>query len=328
MTVQVTIIGLGQLGASFGLALGEYKDQITRFGVDTDPVQAQKAQKMGAVEKVHPRYSDAVKDADVVILAVPLDEVEDTVKSIAPDLREGSVILDTSPLKVAVFELIKTLLPEDRYFVSFMPTLNPAYLHETETGTDSAHVDLFKNGLVVTACPPNTHADAVRLADDLAHLIGARPFYVDPYESDGLMAAVDLLPRLTSAALLNALSNQPGWREAEKLTGRAFYSSTVTLLQEDSSKPDVLYIYNRENVVRVLDNLIASLTSIRDAIAEGNSESLAKLLKKMHSLRDEWWKQRQLGNWEKKVEQPEIPSAGERFGRLFGIRPRKGKKND
>jgi len=252
--------------------------------------------------------------------------VEETLKAIAPELRAGAVILDTSPLKVAVFEWVKDILPEDRYFISFLPTLNPVYLHEVEAERGEAHLDLFKNGLVVIACPPGTHADAVRLADDLTGLIGARPFYADPYESDGLVAAVDLLPQLTSSALLTAISSQPGWQEARKLGGKAFMAGTSAMEMAQGDNPETVFFLNRENTIRVLDNLIHALGSIRDTLVDNDSETLHSLLLKMRDIRHDWWTLRQQGNWERKTEQTEIPSAAERLGRLIGLRPRKEKK--
>ena len=71
MTVQITIIGLGQIGASIGLGLTKIKDQVTRIGNDRDPIIARQAEKMGAVDKISINLPSAVRNADLVILAVP-----------------------------------------------------------------------------------------------------------------------------------------------------------------------------------------------------------------------------------------------------------------
>ncbi len=88
--------------------------------------------------------------------------------------------------------------------MTMTPTLNPAYLDETKLGIDAAHADLFKNSLMVITSPPGTDADALKLATDLAMLLGSIPFFADAYETDGLMAAVHLLPELVAAALVDA----------------------------------------------------------------------------------------------------------------------------
>ena len=73
MTVQVTILGLGQIGASIGLALGEHKDLVRRIGNDTEPKIARRAEKMGAIDHVIFNLPSAVRHADLVILALPVD---------------------------------------------------------------------------------------------------------------------------------------------------------------------------------------------------------------------------------------------------------------
>ena len=99
MNVKTTIIGLGQVGASIGLALSAHTDQVVRIGHDKDLKTAKAAEKAGALDQVVINLHKAVEDADLVILAVPVDEVSDLISQIAADLKEGAVLLDTSPLK-------------------------------------------------------------------------------------------------------------------------------------------------------------------------------------------------------------------------------------
>ena len=118
MTVQITILGLGQVGASIGLALGKAKDQVTRVGSDREPEVSKQAQKMGAVDKVVFNLPSSVETADVVVLAVPLEEVYATLKAIAADLKPGVVVIDTSPAASQSTAWAKELFPaEDRYFL-------------------------------------------------------------------------------------------------------------------------------------------------------------------------------------------------------------------
>src|SRR5512138_4030418 len=113
MPVQITIIGLNQIGASIGLALAKVKDQVTRIGNDREPTIARQAEKAGAVDKTVFNLPSAVREADVVILALPVDEIRETIEIIAQDLKPGSVMIDTSPVKGPVLEWVKELLPGD-----------------------------------------------------------------------------------------------------------------------------------------------------------------------------------------------------------------------
>jgi len=320
MTIRLTIIGLDLIGTSIGLALKDNPHEIVRIGNDPDPQKEQKALKMGALDEAIHNLHAATENADIIILALPVDEVRSTLSEMAPDLKPGAVVLDTSPLKITVTHWYKDLLPVERYLVSFSPSLNPAYLYENETSLDQARADLFKGGLFTIACPPGTHEDALRLASDLAVLLGASPYFADPYESDGLMAAVHGLPQISAAALLTAITRQPGWREARKLAGHAFVAATEPLMHLDESKQlGESFLLNRENLLRLIDDYMETLQEVRNHLAAQDQEQLKTFLDQAVKARNAWWQQRQKGDWETPPATVEIPSAGQVIARLFGL---------
>lgn len=328
MAIQITILGLGQVGASLGLALAEKKEAILRVGNDREPEIAKRAQKMGAVDQVQHNLPNAVSKADVVVLAMPVDEIRETLQVIAQDLKDGCVVIDTSPVKVGVSEWATTILPRDRYFVAMTPTFNPAYLDEPKSGLDAAHADLFQHSLMVITSPSGANADALKLASDLATLVGSTPFFADAYETDGLLAAVRLLPELVAAALVDATTRQPGWHEARKLAGPSYAQVTRPLVEPSESKFfGQSALLNKDNVLRMLDQMIASLRATRQAIAEGDEEGLKTHLDKAVGARLLWETQRRKSDWENLPTNP-LPTSGEIMGRLFGLgRKPKDKKN-
>jgi len=324
MTIQITILGLGQVGTSIGLALAEKKDAIVRMGNDREPSITRRAQKMGAVDQTQFNLPAAVKKADVVMLCVPVDEIKFTLEAIAPDLKEGCVVIDTSPVKVGVAEWAKQLLPKDRYFVTMTPTLNPAYLEETVVGINAAHADLFKNSLMVITSLPGTDADALKLATDLSMLLGGTPYFADAYESDGLMAAVHLLPHLMAAALVDSTANQPGWNEARKVAGQAYARVSYPLLDPlEAQFFGQTALLNKTNTLRVLDNAIASLRAIRQSLSDDNEEELAQRIRGAVDARGSWQVQREKSDWNLASSTTPLPTSGEILGRLFGLGKRK-----
>lgn len=326
MTIQITVLGLNQIGISIGLALAEHKEKITRLGNDRDPAVMGKAKKLGAFDATNFNLPGAVQKADVVVLSLPADEIQDVLKVIAPELKEGAVVVDTSTVKVKVADWAKEILPEGRYFVTMTPTLNPAYLEEQTSGPDAAHADLFKNSLMVITSPPGTDADALKLAADLTTLLGATPYFADVYESDGLLAASALLPRLAAAALLNAVMDQPGWQEGRKLAGKTFAQSTLPALDLDSAgTPGYEALLNQENTLRVLDNYIQELYALRQLVAEQDGEALGKRISHALGNRQMWLKQRLAADWEQKPK-AEMPTAGDILGGIFLGRFRKPKE--
>lgn len=321
MTVQVTIIGLGQIGTSIGLALTEHKQILHRVGHDRDLGIARQAEKMGAVDKVMINLPSAVREADLVILSLPIDQIRETMSLIREDLKESAVVMDTGPVKEVVSSWAIELLPEGRYYVGLTPVLNPVYLHDLDSGLSAARPDLFRGGLVAIVTPPRVASEAIKLAADLTRLLGAQPMFVDPLEIDGLMAATHILPQLIAAALLNTTVDQPGWREGRKVAGRAYaeVTSPITQLTDHRSLSSAAML-NRENVLRVMDSLIASLQMIRSDIQEEAEEALDERLGRARRGREDWWNQRLTSEWV--GEEPaatETPSASEWFGRLLGL---------
>ena len=326
MSLQITIVGLGQLGASVGLALGKRREDIHRVGHDISPEIAKKAQKIGAIDAVKINLPAAVRDANIVLLSLPVNEIRATLEVIAPDLPEGAVVMDTAPIQTAVAEWAQEILPEGRYYVGLVPAINPVYLHRIELGVDAAEEDLFDDGVVVLGTLPGVPEEAVNLATDLIETLGAMPLFADMAETDGLMAATHIAPQLVAAAMLNAVVDQPGWVEARKLAGRPFAALTSALVyQEETQSLGEAALLNRENVARVLDVVIGSLQGLRDDIANGHREDAFERLELALEGRRRWLGERLRGDWANgagKSDPNQYPSFMER---LIGIRRKSSK---
>ena len=324
MTVQITIVGLGQIGASAGLALAEHENILYRVGHDKDPGVAKQAKKNGAVDDVKFNLPAAIREAKIVLLSLPVHEMRAALEAIAQDLPSGAVVMDTVPVKEAVAKWAQEILPEGRHYVGLAPAINPQYLHLTETGVDSAAADFFKNGLITLNALPGTPADAVRLASDVIHLLGATPIFGDSVETDGLMSSTHLVPQLLAVALLNAVVGQPGWNDARKLAGRPFAALTSAAAYQDGFEAlTEAAILNQKNVTRVLDGLIAALGSLRQDIAEGNRDGLSERIEAALVDRERWLSERFSANWSE-GEQPDLsdmPSMWERM--LVGSRKKR-----
>src|SRR5512138_2037017 len=156
MTVQITIIGLGQIGSSIGLALKARNLDARLVGNDKEMGTAKEALKLGAVDEVKYNLPSSVSDAKIVILALPFAGIRETLEIIVPDLQEGTLILDTAPSKATIAAWAKELLPPGRFYIGLTPAINPNYLHGTDFGAKAARADLFDKGLMVVNAPVGT----------------------------------------------------------------------------------------------------------------------------------------------------------------------------
>lgn len=323
MSMQIAILGLGQIGTSIGLALAGNKSDLVRVGNDRDLATARKAERIGALDKTVINLHSTVENAPIVVLALPVDEIEKTLETIAPTLQPGTVVIDTAPVRVPLIEMAGRLLGEERFYITMTPAVNPAYLLESDSGVDAAHADLFKNSLMSITSAPGVPSKVIQLASDLATLLGGIPFYPDALEADGLTAGTHILPVLAAAAMMHANAGQPGWREGRKLAGPGFAQATLPVTQADESEQyGTAALLNGENAARVIDNLIAELQVLRERIAEKDLEGLSEYLKEARELRETWLVQRTSGNWDTAKRQS-MPTSAEVLGRLIGWRPKK-----
>jgi prephenate dehydrogenase len=324
MTVQITIVGLGQVGASAGLALAEHKNLLHRVGHDKDPRTAKQAQKNGAVDDVKFNLPAATREAKIVLLCLPVHEMRATLEAIAQDLPSGAVVMDTAPIKEPVSRWAQEILPEGRYYVGLVPAINPQYLHRNELGVEAATADFFKNGLISLNALPGTPEEAVRLASDLIYLLGSTPLYGDVVETDGLMTGTHLVPQLMAVALLNAVIDQPGWNDARKLAGRPFATLTSAVANQDGFEAlSEAALLNQKNVTRVLDDLIDVLGDLRHAIAEEDRKGVSDRIERALAGRQRWLADRLSAKWSEgeKPDLSDLPSVWERM--LVGSRKKR-----
>ena len=322
MPVKITIIGLGQIGGSIGLSLAAHKDKIFTLGHDKDYSIEQRAKKLGVVNETNHNLPSSVENADLVILALPVTEIRNTFNYIAQDLRKDVVVVDTSPVKAEVVKWAQEILPQSAHYIGIVPSIGAKHLHLTETGLDSAKADLFEKGVFLVSAPYGTPGDAVKLVSDMIGLLGSTAILTDPVESDGLTSFSHILPRLASAALMNAAVNQPAWNEMRKTASRGYFSATSAFSDDPSEALAAMSNQNRANVIRALNALMHSLIDLRDNLENGDEESLRKQLESAQKNRDNWLGERGKADWTRlpgdKVEKPSLMETllGSKFGKI------------
>lgn len=327
MSTQIAVIGLNQAGSSIGLALGAYQDKITRIGHDADVPLMKKLEKEGAFDKTHIKLPDAVRGADLVILTLPTDLVKDALKIIAAEIKPETVVMCFSVIFNATYAWAREILPAGQPFIVLQPVIHPERLKDWDDDLQNAQPGLFENCDLLVVTDFDTHSRAFQMANDLCALLKAKPYITEPLEADGIMARVEQLPKLTAAALLSMMVDQPGWDDARRMTSRAFFrAASISTLYDEQEYYGISNLLNRENTTRAIDHLVASLMEMRDMINEGDEEGLMQTLKKARQGYETWIGQRLSGEWEKDKKMPELVERN-MMSRLFGGKPR-DKKND
>ncbi len=163
MTTTVGIIGLGQVGASIGLALKAKRAVDRVLGSTRDSDDGRAASAMQAID-ASVGLKELVRDSDVLFLCVPLAEMRPVLEKIRPWLKERAVLVDTAPSRSLVNEWVQELLPPDAIHIGLVPAPNPSLLVTTEWGTKAASPEFFHRSTIMIVSSPRSNGPVEELA--------------------------------------------------------------------------------------------------------------------------------------------------------------------
>ncbi len=282
---RVTIVGLGLIGGSIGLALRNAKHDFEIVGHDKDIGVANRARKRGAVDASKWNLIDACEGAGLIILALPIDAVRETLAALKPHLAPGVIVTDTATTKVPVLEWAMEL-PAGVHFVGGDPVIL-AGSARGESGIDAADANLFKGATYCIVPSKNSAAQAVDTLSSFATLLGAKPYFIDAAEHDGLMAGAEHLPALLATMLLSATVHSQGWREMSKLAGANFVAATA-LAPQDRAAARAQFLAHRADLARWIDAVTKELGELRGMLEREDAAALEALVESLTAERDKW----------------------------------------
>jgi prephenate dehydrogenase len=281
-TVLVTIIGLGLIGGSIGLALKEGKRPAWEIvGYSRRQETVANALSLGAIERGETNLRDAVKQADFVIIATPVLTVKEIFSEIAPYLPSGCIVTDTASTKVQVMKWAEEILPPTVDFIGGHPMAG----RETY-GIQAAEADLFRG---CTYCLTSSEKASPKSMDTVTTMVkklGAIPLLIDAQEHDKLVAGISHLPMLLSAALVSLTTKNPSWSKMSKLAASGYHDLTRLA----SGNPEVnshICLSNKEAIVNWMDKFSQELERYRQLVAD-EDKRLEQALAEANRARQEW----------------------------------------
>jgi len=271
---RIAIIGTGLIGTSIGLVLAGRKDRKYEVvGTDLERARARTAKKMGAIDREISSYRDAVADAGLVILAVPVLAAREVMENMAEHLRPGAVVTDTCSTKASVLQWAGELLGNEIHFVGGHPMAG----NET-SGPKSASSELFQGASWALVPSPAASEEAVRVVHGMITLAGAEAVYIDGAEHDQYVAAISHLPILVSVALFRMARESLGWEDAAILSGPAFRDLTRLASGDPTMAGDIMET-NREAVLHWLGRFRDELNGVEEAVKNGGEEMVDLFVK-------------------------------------------------
>lgn len=287
---KTTIIGLGLVGNSIGLALRRADaeaNQSSVTGFDPDRQREQAAlRRYFSVDKIAPDLERAVAGSDLIIIATPSSAMREVLTAVGSFAQPGTTITDTLTFKEQVLSWAGELLPAHVSFVGGHPFSTMLDL-ETAAESELPSADLFRGAPYPIMPLPSAGNEALVQVIRLAETLGAKPLFMDSREHDSFVAAVSHLPSIASAALLQTITGSPAWTDMSALAHSQFRSISEPLVAEPVALRDAL-LNNRHLVVKWIDQYTRALYDIRDLLEGNDQESLLQIVSDAHTARKEW----------------------------------------
>lgn len=280
---RITIVGLGLIGGSIGLGLRQWSAQngnaLRVVGFDEDLDKQSRARRMGVVDDTEWSLTNAVRDADIVVIATPVGAMPQIFSDIGPHLKQNAIVTDTGSTKADVLDW-SNRLPEHVHFVGGHPMAGKS---ESLAAADGS---LFR-GATWVICP-SVRADepAVRNVLGIVGALGAETYFVDPIEHDSYVAGISHLPFVAAAALMRATATDGAWRDMKTLSSTGFKDTTRLALGNPAMHRDIL-LTNRASVARWIDTYVDTLLSVKASLVSADDAARDQLLEFFTEAQDE-----------------------------------------
>ena len=277
---QITIVGVGLLGGSLGLAARDRGLARRVVGVGHRESSLRAAQARGAIDRFTLDVADAARNADLLVLATPVGLFADLVARAAPALAPDCLVTDVGSTKRAVLQAVLPRLSHPARFVGSHPIAG-----SEARGIDAARPDLYSNALTLVVPSDRSDPAAVLAVEQFWQALGARTRRLDAETHDRLLAAASHLPHVVAAALVQALAP-----DAESVIGKGFLDTTRIASGDPAMWRDIL-LTNADEILRALDPLEHTLADLRSALTRRDPDALRRFLDSAKTRRDKFLNQ-------------------------------------
>jgi len=278
MFETVTIVGVGLIGGSFGLALKDHNLVKKVIGVSRSGTTAQKALKLGIIDEVL-SLEEAVKQSDLIYVAIPVDVTLPVMKTILDLVTPNQIVADAGSTKRALCEFVSDH-PNRKRFVATHPMWGTEY-----SGPEAAVHDAFRGRSCVICEREKSDPEALALVEKIYTILGMSLVNMDAESHDVHAAYVSHISHITSFALANTVLEKEREEDAIfELAGGGF-ESTVRLAKSSPAMWGPIFMQNRENVLDVLNEHIMQLRKFKSCLEKENYAYLMELMENANKIR-------------------------------------------
>ncbi|MCL5098738.1 MAG: prephenate dehydrogenase/arogenate dehydrogenase family protein [Candidatus Omnitrophica bacterium] len=280
---KITIVGVGLLGGSLGLAIKQRGLAGKVTGYVRRSESADECMRQGVADEVTLELPCAVEGSDLVILCTPIAQMRDLTERMLPYLKPGVLVTDVGSVKGKVVLELEPLVARARgRFIGSHPMAGAEKM-----GVRAARADLFERALCILTPTPATPLEATRNLDGFWRGIGARSLILSPELHDELVSRSSHLPHIIAAELANYVLSPLHPKEQSLLCANGFRDTTRIASGSPEMWRDIV-LANRKNLLRVLGIFIEDLQEFRVALEREEPGVLTEFFEQAKQRRDAW----------------------------------------
>lgn len=269
---QVTIVGLGLMGGSLAAALSTMGACRRVVGVARRRGTLATAQELRFIHKGTLDLQEGVREADIVVLATPVQDIVARIGAIGPLLKPGCLLMDIGSTKRAICQAMEGLPAH------VQPLGGHPMCGKETSGLTVAEPGLFRDKVFVLSPLPRTSQEALDLGQDLVRSIGAKPLILDAERHDRLVAVISHLPYMLAVALMRAAESFAQQDPLVWKLAASGFRDTSRLAAGDITMMRDIIATNRDQILRALRQAQAELTILERYLEEGDLGALESVL--------------------------------------------------
>ena len=282
---KITIIGVGLLGGSIGLAV-KRRNLVSPGGVAgfvRRVASLKDCEQAGAVDYATTDLLAAVWDADLVILCTPLAQMRSRVRELLPALKRGAMVTDVGSVKAGVVRELESLVAKaGAHFVGSHPMAGAE-----KTGVGAAGADLFANAVCVVTPTGRSNSEAVQKVERFWKSLGARTLRLAPEQHDLLVSRSSHLPHVLAATLAGYVLKPTQPKHQAALCANGFRDTTRIASGSPEMWRDIA-LANRKNLERALEDFISDLKKFGRTLAKADAKAITSFFETAKARRDRW----------------------------------------
>jgi cyclohexadieny/prephenate dehydrogenase len=278
---RVALIGIGLIGSSIAHAARRAGCVTHLAGYSRSPESRAAAERIGFCDSLHDDMAACAKDADIVVLCLPVGMLGPAAETVGPSLKPGSILTDVGSVKTAVIRDAGPHVPDGVHFIPGHPIAGTEH-----SGPESGFATLFDNRWCILTPPPGTDDVAVARLTAFWAALGSKVEVMEPKHHDLVLGITSHVPHLIAYNIVGTAADLEDVTQSEviKFSAGGFRDFTRIAASDPTMWRDV-FLNNREAVLEILQRFNEDLTALQRAIRWGDGDALFNLFARTRDIR-------------------------------------------